>query len=228
MEAQAASAGAAPRSERGWQGWKFALGILLAILVGAGVSRLFESLAITELVGWFWVLAAILVVLAVPVVIVRMLFERSALGRTWATWACCALTLALLFVTRLPWTLGFDEKAALEMLIRRFEPVAVAIGRFQAANGRLPQALGELVPGFMPELPTEDLLGRPVNLVYSRGETWSLRVDVILGWGLSAPMGELDYRPEERYEDRFQPQQPPPELEDGLYLGWHWRVVHWD
>jgi hypothetical protein len=208
-------------------GARIAGAIVLAFAAAAGISNLCESLALME---WCWgalLLSVLLLLLALPVALLCTLLRTSSRRCIWTRLAWIALALAFLFVTRLPWTLGFDERDTLRMLIRRFDPLVHAIEGFERERGRPPRALEELVPGFLEELPEAQVLGERVQPVLRGADGWSLRTDLALGRWLGYPTGELDYRPDQRYDDAPRAPDFRPRLEDGRYRGWHWRIVWW-
>lgn len=101
------------------------------------------------------VLAAVVFVVIAPV----LLWLRS-----WRAWAACRLLWALVFLPC--WYEGqklsiANWRAALDRTIERSEPLIQAILDFERQHGRPPASLGELVPEFIPEVPTTGIGGHP-------------------------------------------------------------------
>jgi hypothetical protein len=204
-----------------------AAAVVLLFAAAAGISRLCESLALTQWCAIVCMASVLLLVLALPVVLLRMLLRAGGSALARCRLAGVALGFAFVSVTRLSWMLGFDEPDELRRLVRRFDPLVQAIERFEREHGRAPQALADLVPGCLDRLPEATVLGERVRPMLRVEDGWALRVDFSFGGGWKSHNGELDYRPDQHYDDAPRPPDFRPRLEDGRYRGWHWRIVRW-
>jgi len=123
-----------------------------------------------------------------------------------------ALLLAALPVIVISWFLagGLSEARAVRMeafrsLGQRLTPVVRAIEEYEAAEGRLPSRLDELVPHYLPQLPHTGMGNHPdyEYVVLNGTHAWGANpwvIEMYTGWGF----GNFDsffYCPRQNYEE---------------------------
>jgi hypothetical protein len=98
-----------------------------------------------------------------------------------------------------PSHLGYQVHAITADAKRRLAVTAVAVCRFRAARGRLPNAIADLVPQFLAAVPRDPFDGRPLRMkktgenlvVYSIGEDG--KDDGGIPWNLQKQAGDITF-----------------------------------
>jgi hypothetical protein len=71
---------------------------------------------------------------------------------------------------------AWHQFASEERICGAFHPVISAIGQFQESTGRLPTNLTQLVPAYIPQIPTAPYADSIDYLVMAGGTNWQLTV----------------------------------------------------
>ncbi len=198
--------------------------IVAFFLAGALLSRALSSLGlVNDLLGVCFVLF-LLFVLALPFAgLVALVMKRT---RKWILIFAPSLAVALALSTiALRW-LGCPQERALELLIERFDPIVGAIDYYKRDHGRPPAKLDDLVPDYLGAIPKGELLGDELEPRYD--------IDIIDSWSIDAggyvwkifdgPVGEVEYRSDQVYEELSPKEAVRRSARWGLYRGWHWLI----
>ena len=218
---------------------------LLALLIVGGfsavalASRVEHSLALKVGLLDIWIWLFFLCLLAIPLWFVlsaswgiyALLIPstRNAIGGSILASGCAIVGCAvgLILSPQCVHALGYPNEKAIEAVLADLDPVVGAIRKYQALEGRPPQELSALVPGFIPELPRVEVLGNRLELVYERHEQdWRLETGAYLSNGLatSCPYAEVVYFGSQDYTQGVDSGGAALATYEHSFRGWRWRI----
>ena len=193
--------------------------IITGFVVGSLCSRAQHSLLIAEKVGWAWGLLLIFFPVVCLVAGGFALFVKSC--RRPMLDLCGSLLIAVLSSAVAMANLCYPDERALEDAMVQLQPLVDALQRFEREHGKAPETLGELVPLYLTALPKCQWLDVQIDPQYEHDGPWRIYARSWLQGGFDPPMGEIEYRSDQRYEG------VPPEAwtrhgRSGLVRGWRW------
>jgi len=196
--------------------------IVLLFVAAAQYSRAQHSLLVVDRMGWAKVCLLLLVVVAVPLGLLVALVSRPS--RIFVAMLLPSLVLALFAAESIHNEFGYSEEAALQRLIDDLDPLVIAVRSFEREQGRLPERLEELVPRYVPAIPTEVLLVRPLEIQFEHEHAWRIWAEEYVCGGFDGTLGKVEYRPDQHYEVYSPEYVQHANARWGEWRGWRWLI----
>jgi hypothetical protein len=187
-----------------WQLLGLAVGQVVLLPLAEWLSLRDSVLHFVGLVlGFGFSLFPLAMILAIPAAMLGLCLHHQRRNSLWLL--LCSLAAVACFAFGL--TLSFPiKRAGLDGVMRRAEPLIEAIRKHEATSGRPPDELAELVPNYLPAIPTPGI-GTSPEFYYRRpspesdleGNPWMLEVrPPVFGIGFDT----FIYLPKQNYPHR--------------------------